>query len=303
MVLNHRYAMRVATDLALGLFMVFAAGAVLWMADEFLNWNVLPDWIDRYAQLIVVLFGIAAALAVATSLLCSVVLVAEAAAAHVGLPDYKTSPRLWRIGGGLCIIGACVFLLFYRIDAYRKEVRLKEYHAAQLAEYQRQIGDLQAGAVRVAGLFDEPRLRELHSGAVLEGDTELLRLMSAIRISIPHRPSVSVVIRAPPPYQFCHLDLIERPDHHLEDSSRRFALNKQFFIGFPTVEEKRVVDRLFAGEIERLDAPLEGEVLNNVRPSSWQLLRLDGKVVGLVVLKTGFRPSAGQHHSGPAAPP
>jgi len=71
MKINYLLVSRLTTNLTLLIFMLFAAGFILWTSDEFLNWDILPDWIDNYAQLIIVIFGFFAFLLGLSSLLSS----------------------------------------------------------------------------------------------------------------------------------------------------------------------------------------------------------------------------------------
>jgi len=71
MTINHFSCARLTTNLTLLIFILFTLGVIFWTSDEFLDWNILPDWIDSYAQLIIVIVGIFAFLLVASTLLCS----------------------------------------------------------------------------------------------------------------------------------------------------------------------------------------------------------------------------------------
>jgi hypothetical protein len=96
--MNHRRALRASTDTSLVFFAVMTAGMVLWTTDEVLQWDLFPDWIGRYAQLIVIVLAILAVSAVVTSVICSLAVLAESAAQRSGLPDVAPSPRSRRLG-------------------------------------------------------------------------------------------------------------------------------------------------------------------------------------------------------------
>lgn len=303
MVLNHRLVLRMATDLAIGLFLVFSFGVVLWVADEFLGWNVLPDWIDKFAQLLVVVFGIAGGLAVGTSLLCSFVVIAESVAEHVGIREPAVTGRRWRMVGLVFVGTVGAFVLFGKIDAYRKGLIRERQKSEAKADFDQKARDLQSNAVQVAALVDDALLNYLTSGAQGGGDAELIRYMSAVRVSIPHRPVVSVLVRAALPYQYCHLELVRRPEREANTTLEPYALTRQLYLGFPTAQETSVVERLFADQAAPLTNLLRGEVIDNGRSSGWQTLRRQGEVVGLLLLKAEDRPPFEFHHSGPVGLP
>ncbi len=52
--MNYRRALRASTDTGLAVFALMIVGVVLWTTDEVLNWNILPDWIDAYARVLVI---------------------------------------------------------------------------------------------------------------------------------------------------------------------------------------------------------------------------------------------------------
>jgi hypothetical protein len=300
--LNHRYVLRVVTDGALGLFVLSAAGVVLWVTDEFLGWNVLPDWVDKYAQLIVVLFGMAAGLAMGASLLCSVALLAEAAAERAGIRDYRTPPRVGRTLGILVVIFAAGLFAFYRIDLYRKEVGLREARKMEAAQYEERMGQFRTMLPRMIELFPASLVEAMTAGNLSEQDPELITFLSAIQSSMAHHPQVLVLTRARAPYRYCRYTLKTRANDAAGDALGRYYLEKQFYTGFPSETESQAVSQLFAeGTAPPLEERLEGEVLNNVRPGAWGPLLGKGEVAGLLVIRGDFPNRFGLFHSGQSA--
>ncbi len=301
MAINYRYTLRFSTDLALYLFLFFAAGALLWTADEFLNWNVLPDWIDKYAQLIIILFGIAVGLCVCSCLLSSVVLIAESLAQRAGMPDYTVPPRVWRYAVGAIFLTLGVFLIFSKVDEYRKGVADRHRRAEELQEYRRVVEDLQTAANRVPELFPRSIAEEISRGTTFKNESDLVQFLTALRSSTPHHPTVSVLSRAAPPYEYCHWQLVAGRARN-SDRPADFEVAKQFYIGFPSAIEKGVVAELFNGQVSPVNERLEGEVIDNVRAGSWRTIEVGGKVAAIVVFRTELRAPSGSHHFGPAVP-
>jgi len=91
--MNHHRALRASTDTGLTIFLIMIVGVVLWTTDEMLGWNLLPDWIDKYAQLLVIIFSILAAFAVVISVMCSFAVMAESRRSRASaLPRFHGVP-------------------------------------------------------------------------------------------------------------------------------------------------------------------------------------------------------------------
>ena len=90
--MKHRKALRLATDSAVWLFLVMTIGVVLWTTDEMLDWNILPDWIDAFAQLLVIIMSILTGFAVIISIMCSFAVIAESSMERAGNPNLSHKP-------------------------------------------------------------------------------------------------------------------------------------------------------------------------------------------------------------------
>ena len=286
--LNHRYILRVVTDGALVLFVMSAVGAVLWVTDEFLGWNILPDWIDKYAQLIIVLFGAATGLAVGASLLCSVALMAESAAQRAGIEDYRTPPRIWRLLGLVVVLFGAGLFLFYQIDVYRKGVALQKEEQTERVKSRERVQEFQAVLPRLVEAFPGPLVEAMSGGTLSEQSPELVTFLSAIQSSTAHHPEVILLTRANAPYRFCRYRLRSRRDGQAAETLGRFYIERQFYTGFPSEAEAGVVRRLFEGQAVALESRIEGEVINNLRPGAWGVLSWKGEAAGLLVIQGDF---------------
>ena len=170
--LIHRYVLRLTADAALLLFLVFAGGAGLWVVDEYLGWNLLPDLIDKYAEVIVMLFGVMTGLCIAASVLCSIVLMAEAAAERAGIAAYRTTPRAWRTLGVGFVLGLVVLGVFYKIDLYRKGVAKEATDLAREAtnrewfdRYSERLQYFRETMPRVLGWVPEGLKQQIEAGS------------------------------------------------------------------------------------------------------------------------------------------
>jgi len=105
MKIKHLSLARFTTNLTLLFFVLFALGFVLWMSDEFLKWNILPDWIDKYAELL-------------SSFLCHFMVIAEFAAHKMGLTsqeDAFLTRQKVIILAILLMISLSLFFTFHKI--------------------------------------------------------------------------------------------------------------------------------------------------------------------------------------------
>ncbi len=290
---NHRYILRVATNLALCIFALFALGGTLWMVDEFLDWNILPDWIDRYVQAIVLMVGAAAGLAIATSLLCSVVVVAEAAAERANIREVSASPAVRRWIGWAVAAGLVGLFVFHRVDVYRKELAQGAQMTRHRASYEVMLKELREALSSSLQLFPAELWAGLTTGTV--NTNELVTFLSALQSSTAHHPEVRLLLRASPPYRYLTLRLRPRRD----DNGPRFELERQYYTSFPSESERQVVNELLSGGLPPLDARLQGEVLNNISPSAWGLVTQSNQVSAVLIFRTEFPDRYGLFHAGP----
>jgi hypothetical protein len=300
--MNHRYTLRVSTNIALFIFLCFSIGVLLWIADEFLGWNLLPELFDAYAQLIVVAMGIAAGLAIATSVMCGFALMAEAAASRAEIQNYKTSRKTWKLGGAVAVTALVALLGLNQIDNYRKKQALAYETETHRTQFFNTTQDLNQAMPQIINQLTPELLNAVSSAAVTEEPTSLATFLSAVQPSTSGQPKVSLVVRASTPYRYCRLYLTASDHRNREEGTARYQLEKQFYIGFPTETETQLIEQLFSSTIEPMTGQLEGEVIDNTRPSSWGLLKSNDEPVGLLILQTDARPRYDVFHAGPAVP-
>ena len=94
--MNHRYLLRLVTNLAVFLLLLSCFGIVLWVTDEFLGWDILPDVWSLLVRALLVGGSIIAFVLLIMNVMLSLALLAEANASRAQLPDYQISPRFKR---------------------------------------------------------------------------------------------------------------------------------------------------------------------------------------------------------------
>jgi hypothetical protein len=282
--MNHRRALRASTNTGLTIFLITIVGVVLWTTDEVLGWNILPDWIDKYAQVLVIVVSILAGFSVVISLMCSFALMAEAAAEKASISSPAPSPGARRlIALGILLAFATMFGL-HKIDQYRANQRRKAEEQRNLARYNETQQQLQTRMPDLVALFTPELRQHLVANGSETGDEALARLLNAIHLSTPYEPEVSIVIRAQAPYRYCAMTARPEPRHNAPEPTWRF-LRRQFFTDLPSQWEREAIATLFRDRSLAIPKDRQGLVIDTRRASVWDTVKHEGEVVALLVLK------------------
>lgn len=256
------------------------AGVVLWITDEVLGWDLFPDWIGRYAQLIVIVLSVLAASAVVTSLICSFAVMAESAARKAGMPEIAPSRRgRILVAGGIIAFFGALFVL-HQVDVYREAYLRKDEQARALRRYRQRQSDLLARIPGTLSLFSAEATAYLAGGPPsAAGDEGAGRLLHAIRASTPHDPVASVLVRAQAPYKYC---VISTPSGYGADAQKWLARNH--LTSLPSRWEQDAIAALFAGRQVTVPQNRDGVFIDTRLPSAWGVLKQNGDVVGVLML-------------------
>lgn len=283
--MNHRRALRASTNFGLSVFVVMICGVVLWTTDEVLEWNLLPDWIDQYAELLVMILSILAGFSVVISVMCSLAVMAESAAERAGI----TAPRPSHRARLLIVLG--VFAAFGVMFGLHK---VDEFRAARLAAIEEQEERERYDAVQAALREAIPETAKLFSMGVAEQlasprdhrhDASTARLLRAIEVSTEHDPGVAVLVAADPPYTHCIIRL-QTDRERKEGVYESGHLAREYLTGFPQDWEREAVSAALAGEPPELPSGRRGVFIDTRAPSAWGPLRNEiGQVVGIVMLR------------------
>ncbi|MDM8560501.1 hypothetical protein [Candidatus Parabeggiatoa sp. HSG14] len=296
MKINYLLISRLTTNLTLFVFILFAAGIILWTSDEFLDWDILPNWIDNYAQLIIVIFGFFAVLLVLSSLLSSLAVLAEFAAKKMGVsaPPLQISRKRKVILLIVIVMVFVNFFIFHQIDKYREQARLAKNRVEFQEKLNKQSQELDRSLSQIITLFPDSILQAMHKKSLLEKQTgkELVKLLSAISASLPEIPQIALLMPAAHhPYKYHKIWITPEYDYRYYDESdeeivlKGHDTHQQFFTQLPNVVEREVIEVLFKGKIKPLTQHLNGKFLNNSEPSSWGILKYQEKIVALIFLK------------------
>lgn len=278
--MDHRHVLRASTNASLIFFVVMTAGVVLWTTDEVLGWDLFPDWLGRYAQLIVIVLSILAVSAVVTSLICSFAVMADSAARRAGLPEIVPSRRNRVLAlGGVPSFFLVLFAL-HQVDVYREGLLRQEHQARVHSRYQQAQRDLRARIRGTVALFSSDTATSLAGGQrPTVSDEEVARLLRAIQASTPHGPTATVMVRAQAPYRYCVIRL-----GGYSNGPPRW-LDRDYFTDLPSPWERDTIASLFGDRQVPVPNDRPGVFLDTTQPSAWAPLRQNGSVVGIVMLR------------------
>ena len=264
--MNHRRALQTSTDVGLLIFFIAIAGIVIRIVDEALGWNLLPDWIDKFAEVIVTILAILAAFSVVISIMCSFAVIAEAKAEQAGLS--LPAPTHWlKLAFALGI--PLVFVILFGLNI------LDDYRANQRAKL------IQEQMPKVTSLFSPDMVRSLRCDAQQPTDEDVSKLLHAIRVSTIYRPSVYILAPAQKPYTHCIITALTTR----HKSGKIEYLHRQFLTDFPSEWERNAVKAGFAGQEIVVPASARGIFFNTSSPSGWGSLKDGSSVAGMVILR------------------
>ncbi|NEP15751.1 MAG: hypothetical protein F6J97_02485 [Leptolyngbya sp. SIO4C1] len=283
--MNPRFLLRLTTSCAVYLLLLSCFGTVLWIADEVLGWDILPDVWSLLVRALLIAGGIIAFVLVVISLLLSLSLLAEASASQAQLPNYEISRRFKRRFRKSLVAGVVAIALIVAGLQITDRVRQQATAQAVRAEFIETQIEMNRSLAQVVELFTPPLLDAIESNTLAEKGQlgNLSKLFSAVRASFPDRPRMVLLTpAAQAPYQYARIDAgsIQSNDQG------QLRLSPVLYANFPSEQEAQVVQQLFAGQVMPLEASLSGNVINNQLPSSWGVLQRDGQTIAIVYLQT-----------------
>lgn len=284
--MSHRFLLRLLTNLALFILTFACFGIVLWVIDEFLQWDILPEAISLLLRALLVAGGIVAFILVVMNVLLSLTLIAESSASRAELPDHTVSPRFRRrINRSILAVVVAIALIIGGLQITDR-VRARVARQDTLAQFNQAQVDLNQATPQILNLFTPPILEGLENNTLGEqgqlGNTS--KLFQAIRASFPQAPYTTLLVKADQaPYQYA---LIKPDSIKSANNQGRLTLVPEFYTAFPQPQEASAVEQLFSGELPSISEPLEGKFLSNTVPSSWGVLRRNNRVIAIVSLQT-----------------
>lgn len=303
--MNHRFLLRFVTNLAVFLLSFSCFGIVLWVMDEVLLWDILPDAWSLLVRALLIAGGIVTFVLVVMNVLLSLALMAESNASRARLPDYAVSRRIKRRTRQSLIAGLVAIALI--IGGLQVTDHFRAQAAAKTArsEFSQTQADLNTSMQAVLNLFTPPLLEAIDTNTLAEKGQlgNLSKLFSAIKSSFPHSPNATLLVpAAQPPFKYARIN----SGSIRASNDGQLQLSPELYATFPSEQEAQATEQLFAGELPTLTEPLAGQMINNTMPSAWGVLKRGAQVIAVVYLQSdlaydsvpyGAYPTF--HHEGP----
>ncbi|NJM97505.1 MAG: hypothetical protein HC800_10345 [Phormidesmis sp. RL_2_1] len=304
--MNHRFLLRLVTNLAVVLLTLFCCGVVLWVIDEFVQWDILPDAWSLIVRALLVAGGVTAFALLMMNVLLSLALLAESNASRARLPNYGISQQLKRRVRKSIVIGIAAIALTIGGLQVTNHFRSQAAAQASRVEFFQAQSDLNAATQQVVNLFTPPLLEAIGTNSLAEKGQlgNLSKLLSAIPLSFPHSPNATLILLASqPPFKYARVT----SGSIRSGDNGALSLSPEFYATFPAEQEVQIIEQLFAGTLPEIKAPLKGQIINNTLPSAWGILTREGQVIAVVYLQSdlfsSYPPDAipSFHHNGPDA--
>ena len=297
---NPRFLLRLVTVFTVYLLTLACFGIVLWVVDEILGWDILPDALSLLVRAALVAGGIIAAVLVVMNVVLSLSLIAEASASRAELPDFQFS-RQWRRRFRFSLIAAVTAIVLV-VTGLQITDRVRANVAEQAAQvrFTDAQSELDAALPEVLALFTDPLRTAIAQDALTDQSrlAELRRLFSSIQTSFPKRPQTVLLVKEAAPYRYKSIDA----GAIAANAEGQLYLAPEYYSTFPSVLETKTIEALFNGELNPIEEPLEGSILRNTVPSTWGVLKQNDQVVAVVYLQpeeVQLPVNRNFHHSGP----
>ena len=283
---NHRFLLRLITNLLICTLVLSSVSVLLWTIDEFIGWDILPENISVYVRgLIIGIAWVTFTFIVAHTLL-SITLFAEASASRAKLPDLQISlplkRRLKRILALTVMVSILLIVGLQAVDGVRKNITERTARQEAIIEFNQIQKTVDQSLPKVLKLFTPSLLKSIQTNTI--SASEINQIFESVRVSFPHEPSLALLIPAKQPYKYYKLD---RQAIALGKNSVPY-LRPQFYLGFPNQVENQVVAKLFSKQVYALKNELKGGFINNTNPSYWGVLKLNNQAIALVYLGVNY---------------
>ncbi len=283
--MNHRFLLRLVTNLAVFLLILSCFGVVLWVIDEFLMWDILPEAWSLVVRALLVAGGIIAFVLLMMNVLLSLALLAEASASRENLPNYGVSAQLKRRVRTSIIVALVAIALLVAGLQITNGLRVQAVKKEAQSEFTQAQTDLNTTVDQVIDLFSPELIAAIEANTLAEkGELwNLSKIFSTIPSSYAHRPSAALIVQAyQKPFKYAYIG----SGNITTNKAGQPTLAPQLYATLPSQQENQAVEQLFSGKLPTVSEPLAGQIINNTVPSSWGVLKRNGKVVALVYVQS-----------------
>jgi hypothetical protein len=289
--MNLRRVIRFSSSFVVWLLGATTAGIVLFIADEAFRWDLLPDWLERIAGVLLSAVGLIAGCALLACLTASMALVALSIADRgmgKASPEEEVRARragrrraAWVVAPLALVVGAGFAL--QKADEWRGkriETAQREQHKADYAATR----DALEGQVAFLAEKFPAELADAAAAGDAGREREVAELLASFQASARFSPWVALAVRASEPYAWAKLEAVGCSlKNQCEDKP---PLDRTPFVQLPSRWERDTVAALFEGAELEVPHGRTGAVIDTREPCVWRAVRgTDGSVKGLLVLR------------------
>lgn len=260
MKLNPRVLLRLSSNLTLWLIILCGAGMILWLIDTVLNWDILPDFIDLYVELILSVFAVITGLSILVSIICVTAIGGEFLALKAQMPDKQIDPSVNRkvafVTGGLIVL----LFSFYGISNYRQNTQKQVNFAKNEKDFKRTSHELDS-ALSINFSKVESNLI-LYIDSLEDNESNLAEMIVSIERSLPHNPKLGILISGKEHYKYQILDVRTFKDGPI--------LNTEKLLSLPTLHENDLLNDIIKTGGTALPFKNDGTFFNAIRPHAWK---------------------------------
>jgi len=282
--MSHRFLLRLLTNLALFILALSCFGVVLWVIDEFLRWDILPDALSQLLRALLVAGGIIAFVVVVMNVLLSLALLAESSASRAQLPDYTVSPQFKKSLNRSILAAVVAIALIIGGLQVTNQIRAQVAKQEILEDFNQAQAELNQVAPEILSLFTPPVLEGLEKNTLTQQGqlSNTSKLFQAIQTSFPQAPYTAILVRADQaPYKYAVIG-----PSSIKVNNNKTVLIPELYTTFPKAQEVNAVEQLFAGELPNLSSALQGKFLDNTLPSTWGVLKRNDNIIAIVSLRS-----------------
>lgn len=289
--MNLRRVIRFSASFVVWLLSATTVGIVAFIADEAFRWDLLPDWLERIAGVLLSAVGLIAGCALVACLTASMALVALSlgdrggkATAEEEAKARRGRVRWWWIAAAVVAVVAGGGFALQKADEWRGKRREAARREQHKADYFATRDVLEKQVAFLAEKFPAELADAAAAGDVAR-EREVAELLASFKASSRFEPGVSLDVRATAaPYAWARLEAVSCAlDQQCKEKS---PLERASFVDLPERWERDTVAALFEGA--ELDVPhgRSGVLIDTREPCAWRAIRgEDGSVRALLVLR------------------
>lgn len=251
---------------------------ILWLIDSVLNWNILPDALDIYVELILVVFASITGLSILTSIICLLGITGEWISQKAHFDQSAVSKRSKRrILFGFVFIGILLFG-FYIIDESKKKNATETADRLESENYAKMSHTLDSSLKVNYEATHELLARGLSN--VDSNSLELSNIIQAFEKSLPYKTSIEILVLAKAPYKYEILSV--------ESSSYDTLVDRQQLLSMPTKNENEVVADIFKNSKTERRFSNDGLFFNGEYPHAWKVISTRERAIGILMAKSSY---------------